>query len=93
MRGVCLRQRFDFILEETDTHRILFRFYPRRSSYHSFDDNPPKTWEYVYKVYYVYSLFDQYRLSKNLEWDTAHTFAVWDECSIIGGIWRVFIEM
>lgn len=88
-----MRKRFDFILEETDTHRILFRFYPRRSSCHSFDDNPPKTWEDVYKVYYVYSIFDQYRLSKSLEWNTAHTFEVWDECSIIGEIGDICIKL
>ena len=48
------KRKIDFVLEESDTAKLIFRFYPRRSSCHSFGDEPPKDWSDVYKVYYSY---------------------------------------
>ena len=50
------KRKIDFVLEESDTAKLIFRFYPRRSSCHSFGDEPPKDWSDVYKVYYSYSV-------------------------------------
>lgn len=50
------RRKIDFTLYENDYEKIIFRFYPRQSSCHSFGDDPPKSWSDVYKVYYYYRI-------------------------------------
>ncbi len=81
-----MSKHFDFVLEEGTSKRILFRFYPKRSSCHSFDDDPPKTWQDVYKVYYTWAILEQYRYGENDIWDTKAKFEVWDECSAIDAV-------
>lgn len=69
--GMRAREKyFQFQLSETkcwedDFERLLFRFYPERSSVHSFDDEPPKRREDVYKTYYVWKIIRQRKLGKD----------------------------
>ena len=51
------KRNIDFVLYEDEDKILTFRFYPRQSSCHSFDDKLPIKWEEVYKVYYSYSVF------------------------------------
>ena len=73
----------DFILIDNQFETITFRFLPRKSSCHSFDDNPPQCWEGVYKVYYAYEIIKASKL-------TGKTERVYkchcDECSVIDDI-------
>ena len=74
------RKKIDFVLNEFDNEILIFRFYPKSSSCHSFGPVPPKTWEEVYKVYYCYSIIRRYKdnnVSK-IVFDSSC-----DECSII----------
>lgn len=78
-----IKRKLDFIIEEDDYSRLIFRFYPRQSSCHSFNDEPPKSWSEVYKCYYSYSVLKQFK-------DDCPTLIIFeescDECSIIGEI-------
>lgn len=73
-------RKIDFILYEDKDEVLIFRFYPRLSSCHSFNDIPPTKWEEVYKVYYSYKIFKRYK-------DDNYTYILFDcgcdECSII----------
>ena len=51
-----MKRKFDFILNKNKFHQDIFRFYPRLSSVHSFNDAPPKSWDEVYKVYYYWAI-------------------------------------
>lgn len=77
------KRKIDFVLEENDLWKTVFRFYPRRSSCHSFGDEPPKSWKDVYKVYYNYRVIRVYKDDNSYEvlYDS-HC----DECSIIDDI-------
>ena len=77
------KRKIDFVLEESDTAKLIFRFYPRRSSCHSFGDEPPKDWNDVYKVYYSYSIIQVY---KEDNWHKTLCNCHCDECSIIDEI-------
>lgn len=59
------KQKIDFILEEDDypgeETRLLFRFYPRKSRCYGKYSKPPKSWDEVYEVDYVWSIFSQYK--------------------------------
>lgn len=77
-------RKLDFIISEEDDERLVFRFYPRQSNCHSFNDERPKSWNDVYKVYYAYSILNQYKFEPNDEWETEVVFECGcDECSII----------
>lgn len=54
-------RRFDFTLFESKHSKLIFRFYPKYSHCHSFDEVPPKSWDEVYKVYYSYSIIKHYK--------------------------------
>lgn len=75
--------KIDFILHDDEYETIIFRFRPRKSSCHSFGDNPPKSWNEVYKVYYSYSIFKKY---KNFNGHTNLFNCSCDECSIIDDV-------
>lgn len=78
------KRKLDFIIKDSDTSRLIFRFYPRGSSCHSFTDEPPKSWKDVFKVYYSYAILQQSRLTKDDMWETQVVFTeTCDECSII----------
>lgn len=84
------KRKIDFILEERDNERLIFRFYPRRSSCHSFNDELPKSWNEVYKVYYSYAIIKQWKFEPNDQWESEIMFYEdCDECSIIDGIGRI----
>lgn len=77
------KRKIDFILYEDDDEILVFRFYPRSSNCHSFNDVPPTNWKQVYKVYYAYSIFRRFK-DDNF---TEVLFECYcDECSIIGDI-------
>ena len=77
------KRKIDFVLGESDTSKLIFRFYPRRSSCHSFGDEPPKDWNDVYKVYYSYSVIE---FDKEDNWHKTLFNCHCDECSIIDEI-------
>jgi len=39
-----MKRKLDYIIESDDDCRLVFRFYPRSSSCHSFNEEPPKSW-------------------------------------------------
>lgn len=73
-------RKIDYILEDGPDTSLIFRFYPRQSSCHSFGENPPTGWDDVYKVYYSYKIIER--------WDDGRRMRVvfdsgCDECSVI----------
>lgn len=79
------RRKIDFIIHEDEDKKIIFRFYPRQSTCHSFGDEPPKSWSDVYKVYYYYRVL---RFWKEKDGSICRNYDVLfdadcDECSII----------
>lgn len=56
-----MKKKFDFVLDDdSGIGRTIFRFYPRHTHVHSFNDDPPKSWGEVYKVYYSWAIIRQY---------------------------------
>ena len=72
------KRKIDYILEQNNDERLIFRFYPRRSSCHSFGDEPPKDENDVYKVYFSYAIIEEDPWESEVLFD-----AECDECSII----------
>ena len=72
----------DFLLFEDDEYRIVFHFFTRDSHCHSFNNDPPKNWDEVYKVYYswsiTYEMLDE--IGEVMESDTLFDIPR-DECS------------
>ena len=77
------KRKIDFILYENDDQMIVFRFLPRQSGCHSFNDNPPTKWEEVYKVYYSYKIFRRW---KDDNFSELLFNSNCDECSVIDEI-------
>lgn len=78
------KRKIDFIISKDNYRRLIFRFYPRRSSCHSFNDETPKNWNEVYKVYYSYAIIQQYKFESEDQWKSVVVFREdCDECSII----------
>ena len=46
----------DFIISNNGYYTKIFRFIPENTHVHSFNDNPPKDWKNVYKVYYSWQI-------------------------------------
>ncbi len=76
-------RNIDFVIMENDYRKIIFRFYPRSSSCHSFGDEPPKSWKEVYKVYYHYKVIS---IWKEYDEHTVLFDSNVDECSVIDEI-------
>lgn len=74
------KRKIDFILHEDDKEIVVFRFYPRQSNCHNFNDIPPKKWDEVYKVYFSYRIFRRWKDDNCTEilFD-----CLCDECSVI----------
>ena len=51
-----MKQKLDFIIYDERGERLVFRFYPRSSYWKS-----PKSLEEVFKIYYSYSIFMQWK--------------------------------
>lgn len=86
-----MKQKIDFILEEDDypgeETRLLFRFYPRKSRCYGKYSKPPKSWDEVYEVDYVWSIFSQYKdedEGPNWMMNARYFECLGDENSIIG---------
>lgn len=74
----------EFILFEDDEYRIVFHFFTRDSHCHSFNDDPPKNWDEVYKVYYSWSITDELLDENGEVMESNELFDIpWDECSRI----------
>lgn len=56
-----MKRKLDFVIAEDDMTRKIFRFYPYRSHCHGYHEDPPKTWDEVYKVYYAYAILIQWK--------------------------------
>ena len=78
------KRKIDYIIEQSDDERLIFRFYPRQSFCHSFSDESPKTWADVYKVYYSYAVIKQWKFEPEDQWESEIMFYEHcDECSEI----------
>lgn len=71
-------ENIDFVIEEHNDEKIVFRFRPRSSSCHSFGNEPPKEWKDVYKVYYSYQILFYGNATCEIMYDE-----YCDECSVI----------
>ena len=72
----------DFVLFEDEDYRIVFHFFTRDSHCHSFNDDPPKSWNEVYKVYYSWSITDELLDNADEVMESDVLFDIpWDECS------------
>ena len=61
-----MKQKIDFVLcDDRYYYRDIFRFYPRRTYVHGFEDDPPTNWSEVYKVYYTWAIIRQYYDDEN----------------------------
>lgn len=80
------KRKMDFVLYEDEFYRIVFRFYPRLSHCHSFDEEPPKTYKDIYKVYFNYAIICQYLVDGKFESSEQIWNSDCDECSIIDEI-------
>ena len=74
------KRKIDFVLHESKDEIVVFRFYPRQSRCHSFNDAPPKSWSEVYKVYFSYRIFRRWKENNSTETLFKCTC---DECSVI----------
>ena len=74
------KRKIDFVIYENNDEIIVFRFYPRQSNCHSFNDIPPKSWSEVYKVYFSYGIFRRWKDSNSTE---TLFECLCDECSVI----------
>ena len=82
-------RHMDFMIVDDIDVKIKFRFYPRSSHMHSFDEEePPKSLKDVYKVYYSWGIL----VSKNYSFDENNQdWTTWDrvfymrcdECSVL----------
>lgn len=82
-----MKRKLDFVIYESDTYRMTFRFYPKKSHCHSFNDALPKTWLDVYKVYYSWAILKQLKNENgNIEKTVTLFMAHCDECSVIDEI-------
>lgn len=78
------KHRIDFTLCENNYSKIIFRFRPDLSNCHSHNDEPPKSWDEVYKVYYYYEIAKIYKdedRERQVVWKSGC-----DECSIISEV-------
>lgn len=82
--------QIDFILHENEFSKLVFRFLPELSHCHSFNEQPPKSWNEVYKVYYAYEIVEQWNYGGFIDEFTRFA-AMPDECSIIDRVAN-FIE-
>ena len=70
-----MKRHIDFVIKSDEFEEIKFRFLPKSSHCHSWNENPPASWRQVYKVYYAYKIIYKcprfairYELF-NCEWD------------------------
>lgn len=71
-----MKRKLDFELKMRSGLSYIFRFYPRQSHCHSFNDEPPKTYDDIYKVYFYYAVWQKWENAMKLLWESGC-----DECS------------
>lgn len=81
-------RHLDFELKRDEDSILKFRFYPKSSHMHGFDEEPPKTFDDVYKVYYTWGIFRSQNLACPDEPDEWTAFQrmfhiAYDECSAL----------
>ena len=76
------KRKIDFILEDNEFKKVVFRFYPRQSSCHSFGDEPPKDYNNIYKTYYYYKIIKTYK-GEDEHFHVVLFDSSCDECSMI----------
>lgn len=78
------KRKIDFTIEDNEYEKIIFRFYPRQSSCHSFGDEPPKNKDEIYKVYYHYCVLN-FLKDNDGSYDGYYVMydSMCDECSVI----------
>lgn len=81
-----MERKLDFVLDDNSEERLLFRFYPRQSHCHGFSDKIPKTWQEVYKVYYSWSIIQQYKANNKVTKTRIMYKELCDECSCLDQI-------
>lgn len=68
----------EFVLRNRPERQVVFKFYPEYSHMHGFGDEPPKTFQEVYKVYYCWGIMEQ-----SAERMTRRFYMDCDECSVL----------
>lgn len=78
-----MERKFDFLIEcSPGFYKDFIRFYPRSSHVHGFHDDPPTSWNSVYKVYYSWSIVRQNYDDNNKLCNSEILFSMpYDECS------------
>ena len=71
-----MKKKLDFILEQDEDERLVFRFHPRSSHCHSFNETPPKTWEELKSAAEKLTTKDRYGIVLPVE-KTAYTLFNW----------------
>lgn len=61
---------------------VYITFRPNHTTIHGFDNNPPKNWNDVYKVYYSFSVDEKWEYEGDVQWYNLLD-ATCDECSCI----------
>lgn len=76
-----MKRKLDFELKMHSGLSYIFRFYPRQSHCHSFNDKPPKTHDGIYKVYFSYAVWQKWGNAMRLLWESGC-----DECSVLDAV-------
>jgi len=80
------KRKIDFVMRDFKDDRLTFRFYPKNSSVHGFDNGSPKNWNEVYKTYFAFSILKLHKEDKECgEKEYCETMyrETFDECSCI----------
>lgn len=83
-----MKRKLDFELKMHSGLSYIFRFYPRQSHCHSFDDKSPKTHDDIYKVYFSYAVWQKWENAMKLLWESGC-----DECSAMEDVSYVCDEI
>ena len=83
-----MKRKLDFGLKMHSGLSYIFRFYPRQSHCHSFDDKSPKTHDDIYKVYFSYAVWQKWENAMKLLWESGC-----DECSAMEDVSYVCDEI
>jgi len=78
-----MKKKIDFIIADNKYSKKIFRFYPKNSHVHGFNNDNPKTWEEVYKVYFAFSILEY---DKNTNKCIEMYVEKFDECSCIDSV-------
>lgn len=87
-----MNTKWNYVLSENKYSRLLFRVYPKQTYIHSFDNEPPKTWDKVYKVYYSWAIIKQYKNDYGIiepESSKRLMYMYCDECSNVVGLHEI----